>query len=109
MVDLAFRDLPGVSVDPGDLDDGCCLDNYRFDDLYAGHGECVFGEPPHVAVIERVQRPYSQEQYGGGARRGPAVNEQVPVHRRHQASVQAQCRSRRAVRAVQRLGVLEYQ
>jgi NAD+ kinase len=39
MVDLAFRDLPGVSVDPGDLDDGCCLDNYRFDELYASRGE----------------------------------------------------------------------
>jgi NAD kinase/nicotinic acid mononucleotide adenylyltransferase len=39
MVDLAFRDLAGVSVDPGDLDEGCCLDDYRFDDHYATRGE----------------------------------------------------------------------
>jgi NAD+ kinase len=39
MVDLAFRDLPGVSVDLGDLDDGSSLDNCEFDTLYAGRGE----------------------------------------------------------------------
>ena len=39
MADLAFRDLPGVSVDPGDLDEGCCLDDHRFDDLYAAREE----------------------------------------------------------------------
>jgi NAD kinase/nicotinic acid mononucleotide adenylyltransferase len=39
MADLAFRDLPGVSVDPSDLDDGCILDDYRFDELYADRGE----------------------------------------------------------------------
>lgn len=39
MADLAFRDLPGVSVDLGDLDDGRCLDDYRFDEHYADRGE----------------------------------------------------------------------
>lgn len=39
MVDLAFRDLPGVSVDLDDLDEGCFLHDYLFDDLYADRGE----------------------------------------------------------------------
>jgi NAD kinase/NaMN:DMB phosphoribosyltransferase len=39
MVDLAFRDLPGVSVDLADLDEGGALDDYLFDDLYADRGE----------------------------------------------------------------------
>ena len=39
MVDLAFRDLPGVVVDPGDLDEGVSLDDYCFDELYASRGE----------------------------------------------------------------------
>jgi NAD kinase/nicotinic acid mononucleotide adenylyltransferase len=39
MADLAFRDLPGVSVDPDDLDEGRCLDDYRFDEVYAARGE----------------------------------------------------------------------
>lgn len=39
MVDLAFRDLPGVSVDLGDLDEGFALDDFQFDSLYSKHGE----------------------------------------------------------------------
>ncbi len=39
MVDLAFNDLPGVRVDLDDLDEGCVLPDYRFDDLYADRGE----------------------------------------------------------------------
>jgi NAD+ kinase len=39
MADLAFRDLPGVSVDLGDLDDGTALDDFLFDELYADRGE----------------------------------------------------------------------
>jgi NAD kinase/nicotinic acid mononucleotide adenylyltransferase len=39
MADLAFHNLPGVSVDLGDLDSGECLDDYRFDELYADRGE----------------------------------------------------------------------
>lgn len=39
MVDLAFRDLPGVSVDLDDLDEGRVLHDYLFDDLYATRGE----------------------------------------------------------------------
>jgi len=39
MVDLAFRDLPGVSVDLDDLDEGRVLNDYLFDELYADRGE----------------------------------------------------------------------
>ncbi|HEV3384584.1 MAG TPA: NAD(+)/NADH kinase [Gemmata sp.] len=39
MVDLAFRDLPGVSVDLDDLDEGRVLPDYCFDELYADRGE----------------------------------------------------------------------
>ena len=39
MVDLAFRDLPGVSVDLDDLDEGRVLPDYLFDELYANRGE----------------------------------------------------------------------
>lgn len=39
MVDLAFRDLPGVTVDLSDLDNGEFLDDSRFEALYAGRGE----------------------------------------------------------------------
>jgi NAD kinase len=39
MADLAFRDLPGVSVDLGDLDEGCCLADHLFDEHYADRGE----------------------------------------------------------------------
>lgn len=39
MVDLAFRDLPGVSVDLDDLDEGRFIPDYRFDDHYADRGE----------------------------------------------------------------------
>ncbi len=39
LADLAFRNLPGVSVDHGDLDNGSSLDDYRFDALYADRGE----------------------------------------------------------------------
>src|SRR5580704_11077227 len=39
MVDLAFRDLPGVSVDLDDLDEGRVLPDYLFDELYANRGQ----------------------------------------------------------------------
>ncbi len=39
MVDLAFRDLPGVCVDLDDLDEGQVLPDYLFDELYASRGE----------------------------------------------------------------------
>jgi len=39
MVDLAFRDLPGVTVDLSDLDDGVFTPPAAFNDLYADHGE----------------------------------------------------------------------
>ncbi len=39
MADLAFRDLPGVSVDLDDLDNGRCLDDACFDEQYANRGE----------------------------------------------------------------------
>ncbi|MCE9564249.1 MAG: NAD(+)/NADH kinase [Planctomycetes bacterium] len=39
MADLAFRNLPGVSVDHSDLDDGRSLDDHHFDSLYANRGE----------------------------------------------------------------------
>jgi NAD kinase len=39
MADLAFRDLPGVSVDLSDLDDGRPLDDFRFDDRYGDRGQ----------------------------------------------------------------------
>jgi NAD kinase/nicotinic acid mononucleotide adenylyltransferase len=39
MVDLAFRDLSGVSVDLNDLDEGRVLNDYLFDELYAARGE----------------------------------------------------------------------
>jgi NAD+ kinase len=39
MVDLAFRDLPGVCVDLDDLDEGRVSHDYRFDELYADRGE----------------------------------------------------------------------
>lgn len=39
MADLAFHDLPGVHVDPDDLDEGRCLDDYQFDEVYARRGE----------------------------------------------------------------------
>jgi NAD kinase/NaMN:DMB phosphoribosyltransferase len=39
MADLAFRDLPGVSVDLSDLDDGVFTPPVAFDDLHADRGE----------------------------------------------------------------------
>lgn len=39
MADLAFSNLPGVSVDLGDLDDGSGVDDYRFGAIYAERGE----------------------------------------------------------------------
>ena len=39
MVDLAFRDLPGVTVDLSDLDNGQFLDDARFEELYTSRGE----------------------------------------------------------------------
>jgi NAD+ kinase len=39
MVDLAFRDLPGVSVDLDDLDEGRFLDDSELSPLYADRGE----------------------------------------------------------------------
>lgn len=39
MADLAFRNLEGVWVDHSDLDDGCSLNDYEFDTLYADRGE----------------------------------------------------------------------
>jgi NAD kinase/NaMN:DMB phosphoribosyltransferase len=39
MVDLAFRDIPGVSVDLSDLDDGVFTPQVAFADLYAKRGE----------------------------------------------------------------------
>lgn len=39
MADLAFRDLPGVSVDLDDLDEGSCLLDHLFDEHYASRGE----------------------------------------------------------------------
>jgi NAD+ kinase len=39
MADLAFRDLPGVTVDLSDLDDGVFTPPVAFDDLHADHGE----------------------------------------------------------------------
>ena len=39
MADLAFRDLPGVSVDLADLDDAAFTPNLAFDELYADRGE----------------------------------------------------------------------
>ncbi|MBA4065868.1 MAG: hypothetical protein C0501_19545 [Isosphaera sp.] len=39
MADLAFRDMPGVSVDLSDLDEGRPTDDYRFDDRYRDLGE----------------------------------------------------------------------
>jgi NAD kinase/nicotinic acid mononucleotide adenylyltransferase/NaMN:DMB phosphoribosyltransferase len=39
MADLAFRDIPGVTVDLADLDDGVFTPPVAFDDLLAHHGE----------------------------------------------------------------------
>lgn len=39
MVDLAFRDLTGVTVDLGDLDEGTHLEDVHYDALYAERGE----------------------------------------------------------------------
>lgn len=39
MADLAFRDLPGATVDLDDLDCGTALADDRFDEHYAGRGE----------------------------------------------------------------------
>jgi NAD kinase len=39
MVDLAFRDLPGVKIDLSDLDDGVFTPPAAFDDLHADSGE----------------------------------------------------------------------
>ncbi len=39
MADLAFRDLPGVSVDLDDLDNGTCLPDHLFDEHYADRGD----------------------------------------------------------------------
>jgi NAD kinase/nicotinic acid mononucleotide adenylyltransferase len=39
MADLAFRDLPGVTVDLADLDDGVFTPHVAFDDLHADRGE----------------------------------------------------------------------
>jgi len=39
MADLAFRNLAGVTVDHGDLDDEDRLDDYQFDAHYENHGE----------------------------------------------------------------------
>lgn len=39
MADLAFRDLPGVTVDLSDIDDGVFTPPAAFNDLYADHGE----------------------------------------------------------------------
>lgn len=39
MVDLAFRDLPGVTVDLDDLDNGQFLDDSWFEELYTDRGE----------------------------------------------------------------------
>lgn len=39
MADLAFQNLPGAWVDHADLDDGCAIDDYRFDEVYADRGE----------------------------------------------------------------------
>ncbi|MBA4187981.1 MAG: hypothetical protein C0467_08170 [Planctomycetaceae bacterium] len=39
MTDLAFQNLPGVSVDHSDLDNGCSVDDYQFDSVYADRGE----------------------------------------------------------------------
>ncbi|MFM8273593.1 MAG: nicotinate-nucleotide--dimethylbenzimidazole phosphoribosyltransferase, partial [Gemmata sp.] len=39
MADLAFRDMPGVSVDLSDLDDAVFTPHFSFDDLFADRGE----------------------------------------------------------------------
>lgn len=39
MVDLAFRDLPGVRVELADLDDATFTPHFSFDDLHADRGE----------------------------------------------------------------------
>jgi NAD kinase/NaMN:DMB phosphoribosyltransferase len=39
MADLAFRDLPGVTVDLSDLDDGVFTPHFAFDDLLTERGE----------------------------------------------------------------------
>lgn len=39
MADLAFRELPGVTVDLSDLDDGVFTPHFAFDDLFAERGE----------------------------------------------------------------------
>ncbi len=39
MADLAFRDLPGVTVDLSDLDDGVFTPHIAFEDLHADRGE----------------------------------------------------------------------
>lgn len=66
MADLAFRDLPGVSVDLGDLDDGTVLDDYRFDELYADRGEVWHVVSSDFIVGGRGGRSLIQTQWPHG-------------------------------------------
>jgi NAD kinase/nicotinic acid mononucleotide adenylyltransferase len=66
MADLAFRDIPGVSVDLGDLDDGCVLDDYRFDDLYCKRGEIWHVVSADFLAGGRAGKSFIQTQWPRG-------------------------------------------
>jgi NAD kinase/nicotinic acid mononucleotide adenylyltransferase len=68
MVDLAFRDLPGVSVDLGDLDEGCCLDDCQFDGLYASRGEVWHAVAADFLVGGRHGKSQIQTRWEAGGR-----------------------------------------
>ncbi|MBP3957652.1 nicotinate-nucleotide--dimethylbenzimidazole phosphoribosyltransferase [Gemmata sp. G18] len=54
LVDLAFRDLPGVTVDLSDLDDATFTPHYSFDDLLADRGEVWHVIPAEFVVGGRA-------------------------------------------------------
>ncbi|AMV29201.1 putative inorganic polyphosphate/ATP-NAD kinase [Gemmata sp. SH-PL17] len=54
MADLAFRDLPGVTVDLSDLDDAVFTPHYSFNDLLADRGEVWHVIPAEFVVGGRT-------------------------------------------------------
>lgn len=67
MVDLAFRDLPGVTVDLSDLDCGHFLDDAQFEKQYADRGEVWLVVAAEFLTGGRTGRSAIQSRWENGA------------------------------------------
>lgn len=67
MADLAFRDLPGVTVDLSDLDDGVFTPPIAFDDLHAERGEVWHIVSDEFVAEGRNGRSWIQTKWECGA------------------------------------------